>query len=144
MAEFQYGPVELYLVGFEGETPDPGVIDALGDLVDSGLLRVLDFVLVSKSGNGDVTIAEIEDEDFALDLHQVGIAAEEDILTLAELVPEGSSAAVVAMELVFARTLTERIANSGAVVLSVERIPAPVVNAVIELAAEVEELAEEA
>lgn len=136
MTGFQYGPVELYLVGFEGEAPDPGVIDALGDLVGTGVIRVLDFVLVSKSEDGDVTIAEVEDEDFAIDLHEAGIAAEEDILTLAEIVPPGASAVVVALELVFARTLAERLAASGATMLSAERIPAPVVNAVMELAAE--------
>lgn len=136
MAEFRYGPVELYLVGFEGEAPDAGVIAALGELVEGGLVRVLDFLIVSKSESGDLTIAEIEDEDFALDLHEVGIAGEEDVEELAELVPPGGSAAIVALELVYARTLAERIAASGAVVLSAERIPAPIVNAVIEMATE--------
>lgn len=136
MADFRYGPVELYLVGFEGEAPDPGVIAALADLVEGGLVRVLDFLIVSKSDEGDVTIAEIEDEDFPLDLHEVGIAGEEDVIELAELVPPGGSAALVALELVYARALAERIAGSGAVVLSAERIPAPIVNAVIDLAQE--------
>lgn len=136
MAEFRYGPVELYLVGFEGEAPDPGVLEALGSLVEGGLIRVLDFVLVSKAEDGDITIAEVEDEEFALTLHEVGIAAEEDILELALLVPEGSSAAIVALELVYARELNEKVAASGAVVLSAQRIPAPIVNAIMDLADE--------
>lgn len=139
MAEFRYGPVELYLVGFEGEAPDPGVITALSDLVDSGTVRVLDFLIVSKTDEGDITIAEVEDEDFALDLHEVGIAGDEDIEELADLVPAGGSAALVALELVYARTLAERVAASGAVVLSAERIPAPIVNALIDLASEPDE-----
>lgn len=136
MVEFRYGPVELYLVGFEGESPDAGVFDALGDLVAGGTLRVLDLVLVSKSDDGDITIAEFEDEQLALDLHEVGIAAEEDILELAELVPAGGSAVLVALELLYARTLAERVAASGGIVLSAERIPAPIVNAVMDLATE--------
>ncbi|MDN3496757.1 DUF6325 family protein [Planococcus sp. APC 4015] len=136
MADFRYGPVELYLVGFEGEAPDTGVIDALGDLVDAGTVRVLDFLIVSKSEDGDITIAEVEDDDFALDLHEVGIAGEEDIEELAELVPPGGSAAVVALELVYARALAEKLAASGGVVLSAERIPAPIVNAIVDLADE--------
>lgn len=139
MADFRYGPVELYLVGFEGEAPDPGVIAALGDLVEAGTVRVLDFLIVSKSDDGDVTIAEVEDEDFALDLHEVGIAGDEDVEELAELVPPGGSAAIVALELVYARALAERVAASGAVLLSAERIPAPIVNALIDLAAEPDE-----
>lgn len=139
MADFRYGPVELYLVGFEGEAPDPGVISALSDLVEAGTVRVLDFLIVSKSDEGDVTIAEIEDEEFALDLHEVGIAGDEDIEELAELVPAGGSAALVALELVYARALAEKVAASGAVLLSAERIPAPVVNAIIDLAEEPDE-----
>jgi hypothetical protein len=136
MAEFRYGPVELYLVGFEGESPDAGVLSALADLVEGGTLRVLDLVLVSKTEEGDVTIAEFEDEELALELHEVGIAAEEDIFELAELVPPGASAILVALELLYARTLAERVAAAGAIVLSAERIPAPIVNAVMDLATE--------
>ena len=36
MPAFRYGPVELYLVGFEGERPDAGTLAALSDLLESG------------------------------------------------------------------------------------------------------------
>lgn len=134
MADFRYGPVELYLVGFEGERPADSVIEALGELLDGGLMRLLDFVLISKSDDGDVTVVEIEDEDFPLDLHEVGIAGEEDIAELSELIPPGGSAALVALELLYARRLAGSVAASGGVVLSAERIPAPIVNAVMDLA----------
>ncbi|GAA1922817.1 hypothetical protein GCM10009775_14040 [Microbacterium aoyamense] len=139
MAEFRYGPVELYLVGFEGDRPDPGVLSALADLVEGGLFRLLDLVIVSKSEDGDIDIVEIEDGDIVeglgdIELAELGIAGEEDIIELAELVPPGGSAIIVALELLFARTLAEKIAAAGAVVLSAERIPAPIVNAVLDAA----------
>ncbi|MDZ8200856.1 DUF6325 family protein [Microbacterium sp. SSW1-59] len=136
MPEFRYGPVELYLVGFEGERPDAGTMAALSDLLENGLMRLLDLVLISKSGDGDITVAEIEADEFALELHEVGIAGEEDIAELAELVPPGGSAMLVALELSYARELAQRVSASGAVVLSAERIPAPIVNAVMDLADE--------
>ena len=49
MAEFRYGPVELYLVGFEGDRPSPDTAAALAELVEGGLVRLLDFVIVSKA-----------------------------------------------------------------------------------------------
>lgn len=134
MADFRYGPVELYLVGFEGDRPDARTIKALDDLLDGGLMRLLDFVLISKSDDGDVSVVEIEAEEFGLELHEAGIAGEEDIAALSELVPPGGSAALVALELVYARRLAESVAASGAVVLSAERIPAPIVNALMDLA----------
>ncbi|WP_206535711.1 DUF6325 family protein [Microbacterium sp. 4R-513] len=148
MAEFRYGPVELFLLGLEGDRPDPRLVAELAELVDDGILRVLDFVIISKSESGDVTVVEIEDDDddyAALDLVLSGITGEEDIAELAELVPEGGSAAVVALELVYARRLASSLAASGGVVLSSERIPAPVVNALVDAVEEevAEELVEE-
>jgi hypothetical protein len=135
MAEFRYGPVELFLLGLEGERPDPAFIASLVELVDSGIVRILDFVLVSKSESGEVSIAEIEEDsaDYgALDLVLSGITGDEDIEALGDLVPAGGSAAVVAIELLYARKLAQSLAASGGVVLAAERIPAPIVNALVD------------
>lgn len=139
MTEFRYGPVELYLVGFDGDRPSPDTISALAELLEGGLVRLLDFVIVSKSESGDVEVIEIEDqtEEYGfggIELAEIGITGEEDIAELVELVEPGSSAAIVALELLYARRLVDRLAASGGVVLSAERIPAPIVNAIMDLA----------
>ncbi|MEN2738786.1 DUF6325 family protein [Microbacterium sp. X-17] len=143
MVDFRYGPVELYLVGFAGDRPDPGAITALLELVESGVVRLLDFVLVTKDLAGDVILTEIEDDEDGfgfgeLVLDGAGLTGEEDVAELAELVEPGSSAAVIALELVFARTLATRLAAGGGVVLATERIPAPVVNALVDAVDEIE------
>ena len=84
MTEFRYGPVELYLVGFDGDRPSPDTISALADLLEGGLVRLLDFVIVSKSESGDVEVIEIEDqtEEYgfgSIELAEIGITGEEDI-----------------------------------------------------------------
>jgi len=142
MPLFAFGPVELYLVGFEGERPSPGVMGALLDLVGSGIVRLLDFVIVAKSEDGEITVTEIEAQAEAYGLVDVeilaaGIAGSEDIDEFAEHIPPGGSAALVVLELVYARRLAEQVAQSGGVVLRTERIPAPVVNAVLESAEQV-------
>lgn len=129
MAEFTYGPVELHLVAFEGNRPDPAVIDeAIVDLVDDGTIRLLDFTIVSKSEDGEISVVEIEDEDYELDLAEIGITGDEDIEELAEALAPGSSAAIVAFELAWAKRLAEKLAASGSVIIRSERIPAPIVN----------------
>jgi uncharacterized membrane protein len=137
MVDFRYGPVEIYLIGHQGERPDPGVIEALTELLEGGLIRLLDIVLIAKDANGETTITEIEDrtEEYGfgeVELAAVGITADQDITELAELVPPGGSAALVAIELLYARRLANKLAASGAVLLSAERIPAPVVNAILD------------
>lgn len=137
MGQFTFGPVELYLVGLEDSRPSAGVLEALGELLDAGLVRLLDFVIITKSDDGEVTVTELDtgaDEyGFAgTEMAAIGIAGDDDIEELAELVPPGSSAALVVLELAWAKTLSQRLAASGAEVLSVERIPAPVVNGLVD------------
>ncbi|WP_375386443.1 DUF6325 family protein [uncultured Microbacterium sp.] len=144
MAEFEYGPVELHLVGFEGDRPAPGVIAAIVELIEAGAVRLLDFIIVSKTKDGEVTAVEIEDDSDrygfgTVELAELGIAGEEDIEELAEMIPPGASAAIVAYELVWAKRLAESLATSGGFVIRSERIPAPVVNALVEAAQEEEE-----
>ncbi len=135
MSEYRYGPVELHLVGFQGERPDPGVVQALSDLLESGLLRLLDIVLISRDDDGAVSVTEVDDAsdlfgDLVLDA--VGLAGEEDVAEFAEFVPPGASAALFVLELTYARTLANRLGDSGAVLLRSERIPAPIVNAIVD------------
>ncbi|QLQ11030.1 MAG: hypothetical protein HZY75_12510 [Nocardioidaceae bacterium] len=137
MAQFTFGPVEFYLVGLEGDRPSSGVLDALGELIEAGTVRLLDFVVISKSEDGEVTAVEIEDqaEEYGLggvELGAIGLAGEEDIAEFASLVPAGRAAALVVLELAWAKRLAEKLAGSGGEVLAVERIPAPVVNGLVD------------
>ncbi len=138
MKEFRFGPVEFYLVGFDGDRPDPSTFGALTDLVSKGVVRVLDFVLVTRTADGDLEILELEEADEPLTLDGLepivaGLASEDDVRALAETVPPGRSAAVVVLELLFARTLAQDVAAAGGQVLRSERVPAPVVNAVMDI-----------
>lgn len=137
MPDFRYGPVELYVIGLDGARPGAGAIQALHDLVDSGLVRILDFVVVSKSIEGALVRSEVEDDPAHYGLDGIeplasGLAGDTDIDEFAPLMTAGSTAAIVALELVFQRRLAERLAASGATVLASQRIPAPVVNAVVD------------
>lgn len=137
MTTFRYGPVELHLLSFPGETPSTEVLESLGELLDTGLVRLLDFLLVSKAEDGSVEVVEVEGEDTP-GLHgaipvAAGIVGEEDLADLLEAVAPGTSAAVVAIELSYQRELAEKLTAAGVELLRTERIPAPVVNAILDL-----------
>lgn len=138
MNDFRFGPAEFYLVGFEGERPDPATFRALGDLVADGVVRVLDIVLLTKSEAGEVDILELEDDALALGFEgfepiAAGLTGEEDVELLAEALLPGRSAAVIALELSFARTLAQNLAAAGGEVIRSERVPAPIVNAMMDI-----------
>lgn len=132
----QFGPVDLYLLGLPGEEPDPRAIAALTDLTRSGLVRLLDLLLVSRSETGETTIVEAAEipGGFEIDvatLGATGLIGHDDADSLAVVVPEGTAALLVAVELVYQRDLAAKTAASGAGLLAYERIPAPVVNALL-------------
>ncbi|GGD81763.1 DUF6325 family protein [Microbacterium murale] len=140
MKPFTLGPVELTIVAQETGRPSPGLLASLAAQVDTGAVRLLDFVVLEKSADDQVTVSEVDRVEFALaglELSARGLAGYEDLSALAERMPLGTSAAVIAFEPVWSRTLDQQLAESGAVVIGAERIPAMVANAILELSAEI-------
>ena len=136
MADFEYGPVELYLVGFEGDRPDDRTLAAISELIEGGEIRLIDLLVISRAEDGAVSFTDWEDvsEEFGFGdvaLEVVGLVADEDVQELAQGIPPGMSGALLAIELLWAKRLASKFAASGGVVLRTERIPAPVVNAVL-------------
>jgi|tagenome__1003787_1003787.scaffolds.fasta_scaffold19153839_2 uncharacterized membrane protein len=133
MPGFEHGPVELYLIGFDGERPGPEVVDALLDLNDTDTVRLLDLLFVTKTDAGDVTVIELDEVDEAWGLSgiagdELGLAGEEDVEDLADAIEPGTSAALLLVEHLWVRSFAEALDKAGGKVLVVERIPAPVVN----------------
>lgn len=136
MAQFEFGPVDISVVSFAGDRPDDATIAAIEELIDSGEIAVLDLLFVSRAANGDLTVTEFEDvgEEWGftrIELPASGVIGDNDVDDLASMIEPGRSAAVIAIELLFAKRLTSRLAESGGLVLHSERIPAAVVNAVL-------------
>lgn len=136
MADFEYGPVELYLVGFQGDRPDGGTLDAIRELIEGGEIRLLDLLVISRHEDGAVYVTEFEDvsEEYGfgtVELEAVGLVADEDAKELAEGIAPGTSGALLAIELLWAKHLASKFASSGGIVLETVRIPAPVVNAAL-------------
>jgi len=129
MTTFTLGPVEFYLISLADSQPAEAVIDELRDVVTTGTVQLLDLVVISKSDAGDVTVTEIEAD---VDLGAPGLAGDDDIAEFAAVIEPGTTAALVALELTWAKRIAEKLAAAGSEVIGVERIPAPVVNALLE------------
>lgn len=132
------GPVEIDVVYLGDGRISPVVFHALTEQLDSGVVRLLDALVVTKSPTGEVNVDEIDRSEFALaDAAPAvpGLIGDDDVADLLSRVPDGSSAAIVAFELVWARSLAAALGEDGSAVIATERIPAPVVNAIAEMAA---------
>ena len=129
MTTFTLGPVEFYLISLADSQPAEAVIDELRDVLTTGTVQLLDLVVISKSDAGDVTVTEIEAD---VDLGAPGLAGDDDIAEFAAVIEPGTTAALVALELTWAKRIAEKLAAAGSEVIGVERIPAPVVNVLLE------------
>lgn len=138
MADFEYGPVELFLIGFDGERPGADVVAAILELAEAGTARLLDLIFVTKSPDGEVTALELEEVAneiglVGLEVDELGLAGEQDIEAFAEAVAPGTSAALLVVEHTWARNFAQALYQAGGSVLMSERVPAPVINELVAL-----------
>lgn len=136
MADFEYGPVELFLIGFSGERPGLEVVNAIRVLVESKTVKLLDLLFVTRSQTGELTVLEVEEvaDEYGLtdlDGDQLGLAGEEDIDDLADAIEPGTSAALLLVEHLWATDFAQALYSAGGRVLHTERIPAPIVNGLV-------------
>lgn len=134
--EQEIGPVEYLAVVFNGNRFRGEIVPALADLLEQGLIRIIDLVVIIKDEAGNVEILEanelsdeVADALDALGAAYVGLLSEEDLMLLAADLPAQCTAAAMLFENVWAARFAQAVrAAEGDVVMNV-RIPHAVVQA---------------
>ena len=126
------GPVDYLVVGFPADKADfsGAMADELKKLMDSGTIRVLDLVLVTKAEDGTVEAAELRDKDESdvgelrsLEADLSLVLALEDVERVGADLEPGSAAAVLVWENTWAGPLASAIRHSGGELIGTGRIP---------------------
>ena len=131
------GPVDVYIIGFPGNNFRGEIVPAILEQVEKGVIRVVDILFIAKDADGNIATLTIEDlgpegAAFAeVDVIQSGALNEEDADEVAEDIPAGSSALLIAYENTWMQDLVLAFARADAVVIDQIRIPADVVNEVV-------------
>lgn len=132
------GPVDIVILGFPGNKFTGRIAPALMDLVESGTIRVLDLLFVTKDENGLTTTIDLQDLDpetgpafLEVSVHQPGALGPEDAEEVADDLPDNSSALLIAFENTWASTFVAACRAADAVVIDQIRIPADVVDAAL-------------
>ena len=133
------GPVEYLVVAFPGNQFNGEVAPALRDLIDSNTIRVLDLAFVMKDVDGNVVGAELEDAGSevmqafnALAIERGGLLNDDDLVDIGEALDANSSAAILVWEDLWAKRFADAVADSGGVLVDIQRIPRDVVQAAID------------
>jgi hypothetical protein len=136
----QLGPVDWLVVEFPGADFGRGqVAPHLQDLVDRGLVRVLDLVFLRKGQDGTLEMGEISELD-ASELGEIRAAetelamvlSEQDVSDLAETIEPGTSAVVMVWENLWAAPFGSAMRHAGGELVASGRIPTQAVLAAIE------------
>ena len=135
------GPVDYLVVEFPAEKANFSgeMAEELTALVDRGLVRVLDLVLLRKEGDGSVDAAELTDVDEsavgalrALEADLAMLLAEEDVERIGAALEPGSYAAVLVFENSWAGPFASSIRRAGGQLVADGRIPTQALLAAIE------------
>ena len=128
----ELGPIDYVVLEWPTATPNAGgqVGPMLVDLVDRGLVRVLDLVFVNKGTDGTVTVIEVTDldGDGELDLAifqgaSSGLVDKHDVASAGEIIAPGSSAAILIYENRWAAPFVHAIRRGGGETVAAGFIP---------------------
>jgi len=136
----EMGPIDYILVEWPGRQPNGEVAPHLVDLVDRGLIRILDLVFIGKDENGTVRgleIADVGGEVAELSVFEgasSGLLSGEDIDEAGGVMEPGTSAALLVFENAWAAPLATAVRRSGGQLVASGRIPVQAVLAALDAA----------
>jgi len=131
------GPVDYIVIEWTGAQPSGEAAPLLVDLVDRGLVRILDLVFVTKADDGSIAAVEIADlpAEFAVfEGASSGLFSDEDLEEAAGVLEPGTSAAVLVWENRWAAPFAQALRRSGAELVASGRIPIAELEAALDAA----------
>jgi hypothetical protein len=134
------GPIDYLIVEFDSDAMTGEAFPQLVDLVDRGIIRVLDLLVLRKEDDGTVTGIELDefaDGSTGLEIFSgatSGLLGHEDLAEAAEAVEPGKTAAVLVYENVWAAGFASALRRGGAQLVASGRIPVQAVLAALDAA----------
>jgi hypothetical protein len=124
----EMGPIDYLIVEWPGRQPTGEAAPHLVDLVDKGLIRILDLAFITKGEDGSVAgleISDLGDEVAELKVFEgasSGLLSEEDTNEAGNALEPGTSAAVLVFENRWAAPFAAALRRSGAQLVANGRI----------------------
>ncbi|MFB7171400.1 DUF6325 family protein [Streptomyces sp. NPDC056254] len=123
------GPVDYLIVEFPGSRMTGEGLPLLVDLVDRGIIRILDLVFVRKEADGSVVALELKDAGGGeMDLTVFegaasGLLGQDDLDEAGAALEAGNSAGILVYENVWAAPFARALRRGGAQLVAGGRIP---------------------
>jgi hypothetical protein len=125
----EMGPIDYLIVEWPGRQPTGEALPHLVDLVDRGLIRILDLAFIAKAEDGSVAAMEIADlgdeigafADF--EGASSGLLGDDDVAEAGNALEPGTSAALLVYENSWAAPFAAAVRRSGGQLVASGRIP---------------------
>lgn len=136
----EIGPIDYLLVEWPGRQPNGEVAPHLVDLVDRGLIRILDLLFIAKDEEGNVAalnIADVGGDVAELSIFEgasSGLLGDDDVEQAGGVLEPGTSAALLVFENSWAAPFVGAVRRSGGELVASGRIPAEDVLAALDAA----------
>ncbi|MFL5897605.1 MAG: DUF6325 family protein [Solirubrobacterales bacterium] len=127
--ELEMGPIDYLVVEWPGRQPTGEAMPYLVDLVDRGLIRLLDLAFIAKAEDGSVARVAIADlgedaQEFAVFAGvDSGLLSDEDTDEAAAALEPGTSAALLVYENRWAAPFATAVRRGGGQLVASGRIP---------------------
>ena len=126
----EMGPIDYVVLEWKGERPDAGEVQPLLlDLVDRGIIRILDIAFLTKGEDGSVSAVDVgELKQVAAAFAEFegassGLLGYEDLQEAAAALEPGTSAAVLVWENRWAAPVAAALRRSGGQLVASGRLP---------------------
>jgi hypothetical protein len=128
----EFGPIDIVVIAYPPGAPMTGeAAPLLVDLVERGIIRVLDAMFVMKNEDGTYSGFEARDLDDknvgdfeVFDGASSGLLGDEDASKVADEIEPGSAAVMIVYENRWAAPFVAAVRRNGGVPVAFERIPA--------------------
>ena len=137
----EMGPVDYLVVEFPGSRLTGKAFPLLLDLVDRGIVRILDLLFVRKELDGSITGLSLSDLDGDGEFDPVvfhgassGLLGSDDLNEASAVLEPGSSAAILVYENLWAAPLARELRRSGGQLVASGRIPVQALLAALDAA----------
>jgi hypothetical protein len=129
-AHDELGPIDIVVIGYPADAPMTGeAAPLLLDLVERGVIRVLDVLFVRQNEDGTFSGFEASDldeksvGDFKIfEGASSGLLGEEDVATAAEALEPGTAAVVIVYENRWAAPFVAAVRRNGGIAIDFQRI----------------------
>jgi hypothetical protein len=134
-----YGPIDFLALDFKTDRLKGEIIPELLELVKNKIVRVIDLILIQKYEDGHHEAMELQQlaPDLLalfdpLEVEISGIIQVEDIANIAESMENGTNAAILLFENLWAIKFKDAVLRANGRLLAQERIPHQVVEETLE------------